>query len=285
MVDLYRLSDGQIYCNPEMQAWLETVIPGSVNPDTSLILDGDLPKRDWFLADRSPRLSEIHGQIHTVVPGRPIGLHPQNVVELAEQGIHLHFYGDFTQGQWLEWIEKTMRLAPIHIHLHRQVDQEGWVKEFSKYDAGWLHFFESKNHGEMTRANWDDLNYPARISTLLAAGLPLLQRDNSDSIVAAQSLVKSLDVGLFFKDMRDLRQQLADQNRLEQIRQNAWRQRMLFAFDEHADQLISFFRMIIAQKASGHPNGSGLAIPYAGAPVKVHPETIRRRIQIFRIPG
>jgi hypothetical protein len=35
-------------------------------------------------------------------------------------------------------------MAPRHI-LHNQVDQEQWVQEFSQYDAGWLHFSESKN--------------------------------------------------------------------------------------------------------------------------------------------
>ena len=32
---------------------------------------------------RSPRLSEQDGEIHTVVPGRPIGLHPHTVAELG----------------------------------------------------------------------------------------------------------------------------------------------------------------------------------------------------------
>ncbi|HEY0878212.1 MAG TPA: hypothetical protein VGE10_07140 [Zeimonas sp.] len=32
----------------------------------------------------------------------------------------------------------------------------------SQYDAGWLHAFRSANEGELRRANWDDLNYPAQ---------------------------------------------------------------------------------------------------------------------------
>ena len=38
------------------------------------LLDGDLPKRDWFDAPRTPLLSDSDGEIHTVVPGRPIVL-------------------------------------------------------------------------------------------------------------------------------------------------------------------------------------------------------------------
>lgn len=247
MVDLYRQSDAQIYTSDEMRDWTETAIPGSVSQGFPYVLDGDLPKKEWFNGERSARISDSDGEIHTVVPGRPIGLHPHNVVELAEQGIHLHFYGDFTHGQWLEWIEKTRRLAPRHIHLHSHVDQPNWIAEFSKYDAGWLHFFESQNQGEIRQANWDDLNYPARISTLMAAGLPLLQRDNSHSIVATQNLVKDLDIGFFFKSMFELRQQLGDQARLEQVRANVWRHRPRFTFDHHAPGLVNFFREVIGR--------------------------------------
>ena len=92
------------------------------------MLDGDLPKADWFSGERTPLLSDADGEIHTVVPGRPIGLHPQTVAELAEHGVHLHFYGDFTHGQWRAWIDRTRGMAPRHLHLHPQVDQGEWVR-------------------------------------------------------------------------------------------------------------------------------------------------------------
>jgi hypothetical protein len=253
LVDLHLRSDGQIFSSPEMRDWYETILPGCASRAPTYVLDGDLPKHDWFISGRSQRLSEMDGEIHTVVPGRPIGLHPHNVEELARQGIHLHFYGDFTHGQWKEWIEKTRRLAPEHIHLHRQVDQEGWVAEFSKYDAGWLHYFKSENQGELRQANWDDLNYPARISTLAAAGLPVLQRDNPGSIVATQTLVQQLDIGLFFTDMGQLRQQLQDKTRMEQLRANMWRCREQFTFDYHVRGLVEFIRQVIEKQPGVQP--------------------------------
>jgi glycosyltransferase involved in cell wall biosynthesis len=250
LADLYTFSDGQIYCSPEMRDWFETVLPGSVSQGLPYVLDGDLPKQEWFKPAPSARLSEADGEIHTVVPGRPIGLHPHNVAELADQGVHLHFYGDFTHSQWLEWIEKTRRLAPRHIHLHSNVDQRQWVAEFSQYDAGWLHYFKSDNHGQLRRANWDDLNYPARISTLVCAGLPVLQYDNSGSIVATQSLVQQHDIGLFFNSMESLRSQMDDQPRMAEIRANVWRARPFFTFDHHAPALIDYFYKVIEQHAS-----------------------------------
>lgn len=248
LVDLYTRADGQIYSSPEMRAWFDTVVPGLSSRAPSFVLDGDLPKRDWFNATPSMRRSQRDGQIHTVVPGRPIGLHPWTVGELAAQGIHLHFYGDFTHGQWKSWIEKARHHAPRHLHLHPHVDQEHWVAEFSQYDAGWLHFFASENRGDLRRANWDDLNYPARMATLAMAGLPLLQRDNRDSIVATQSLAQQLDIGLFFTTMEELRSQLDDTARINQLRERVWLQREQFTFDYHAERLLAFFRQVIAQQ-------------------------------------
>ncbi len=247
LIDLHTRSDAQIYSSPEMRDWYATVVPETAGGLT-LVLDGDLPKREWFDADCSPRLSDADGQIHTVVPGRPIGLHPHTVGELAQQGIHLHFYGDFTHGQWRAWIDKALGIAPEHLHLHPNVDQERWVAEFSQYDAGWLHVFKSDNGGDLRRANWDDLNYPARITTLVAAGLPLLQYDNRGAAVAADALARERDMGLFFTTMEELGAQLRDQARLAQVRANVWRQRQEFTFDDHADRLIAFFRQVIDRR-------------------------------------
>jgi glycosyltransferase involved in cell wall biosynthesis len=131
LVDLYRQSDGQIYVSPEMRDWFAALLPGGIDPQRTLILDGDLPKREWFSEDRSPRLSERDSDIHTVVPGRPIGLHPRIVAQLAAERIHVHFYGDYTQGQWRDWIDQVMRIAPNYLHLHPNADQGDWVREFS----------------------------------------------------------------------------------------------------------------------------------------------------------
>ncbi|SCX91454.1 Glycosyl transferase family 2 [Nitrosospira sp. Nl5] len=244
LVDLHRYSDGQIFSSPEMRDWFDTVVPGLSLSKPTHVLDGDLPKRDWFDQPRTPR-STPDSEIHTVSPGRPIGLHPHNVAELAAYGIHLHFYGEITHGQWLQWIEKTQAMASGYLHLHPNVDQSRWTQEFSQYDAGWLHLFESGNGGEIRRANWDDLNYPARLSTLAVAGLPMLQKANDGAIVATQTLTKQLGVGIFFDKTDELAAQLRDREQLQTVRERVWQQRHLFTFDHHAPELASFFRDVI----------------------------------------
>jgi hypothetical protein len=243
LVDLHTGSDGCIYSSPELRDWFHLEVPESARRP-SMVLDGDLPKREWLDALPSRRLSEDDGQVHTVLAGRPMGLHPPVVSDLARQNIHLHIYGEF-KGSWAPWLEQARRAAPEHLHEHPIVLQDSWVSEFSKYDAGWLHLFESKNGGDLSRADWDDLNYPARLATLLVAGLPLIQQENGDTIFATQALARSRDVGLFFTDAAQLAAQLRDRPRMVRLWENVWRQREEFTFDYHADRLVEFFRQVI----------------------------------------
>jgi glycosyltransferase involved in cell wall biosynthesis len=251
-------ADGFIASSPEMLEWFDTVLPGLSGSKPTMWLDGDLPKRDWFTDPLPDRVPFEDGEVHTVVPGRPIGLHPETVQELGERGVHLHFYGDFTHGQWKAWIERTRGLAPRHLHLHANVDQQDWAREFARYDAGWLHGFESRNGGDLRRADWDDLNLPARMATLAVSGLPMIQRDNCGARVAIQSICQEKNLGVFYRSIPDLAEQLHDRRRIELLRRSVTRQREAFMFDTHADELISFFRCVIAENCSRPSLGNGL---------------------------
>jgi hypothetical protein len=250
IVDLHTRTDGQIYGSPEQRDWFNTIVPGCSDHGRTMVLDGDLPKNDWFEGEPSPRLSNVDGEFHTVVPGRPIGLHPGLLRELAEERIHLHFYGDLQHRDWGPWVEEGQRTAPGYLHLHPHVGPSQWVAELSRYDAGWLHFLKSGNRGNLAAAFWDDLNLPARLATLVAAGLPLLQYDNIGSIVATQALAHKLDIGIFCRDMHQLGRQLRDSKRMAELRNNVWQQRPRFTFDYYADELIDFFRRVIAERGS-----------------------------------
>jgi hypothetical protein len=103
----------------------------------------------------------------------------------------------------------------------------------------------------LRRTIWDDLNYPARIAMLAAAGLPMIQGDNAGLIVATQTLAHAYDMGVFAKDMADLRAHLADREPMEALRANVWTRRMEFTFDYHADRLVAFFRQVITTTLGG----------------------------------
>lgn len=248
LIDLYTRSDGQIFLNQETRDWFARTVPGIDEQRCVLVLDGDLPKREWFTDEQAPSLSEQDGKIHTVIPGGLHGFSPVFIGQLARQNIHLHFYGDFYRNFYHNIVEEALQVAPEHLHMHQQVEQSQWVTEFSQYDAGWLHIHQSDNAGDLHRASWEDLNYPARLSTLAAAGLPSIQYDNSGSIVATQTLAQTLGTGIFFTDAEELATQLQDQARLRRLRQQTWLQREQFTFDYHADKLLAFFQQVINSK-------------------------------------
>jgi glycosyltransferase involved in cell wall biosynthesis len=244
--DLYEYCDGRIFINQETCDWFGQFL---LTHRPTYILDGDLPKSDWFDKERSPLLSERDGEVHTVLAGRPMGFKIEYIRFLAQQKIHLHFYGDLFQSLFNSDLDKIKLMNNPYFHIHPNCDQGEWVQEFSKYDAGWLHLFDSKNFGEILRADWNDLNYPARLATMASAGLPMIQKNNCEHIVATQTLTKKLDMGVFFNDIQELEEIFSDRNRLGVLRQNAWEARAFFQFDTHVDDLISFFRDVIKRNS------------------------------------
>lgn len=84
------------------------------------------------------------------------------------------------------------------------------------------------------------------MATLAVAGVPLLQRENRGAAVATQTLVRDLDLGMFFDSMEELGSQIRDRDRMRQLRENVWRQREVFTFDHHVDRLVAFLREVIA---------------------------------------
>jgi glycosyltransferase involved in cell wall biosynthesis len=241
---LFKRANGIVYINEDIRHFYNRCFPQSKNT-RFMVLDGELPKSDWFKDIRKPLLSEIENGYHTVVPGRPLGLTPQHIADMAKDNIHLHFYGESWHQSYNHFVKHSIELAPNHIHLHPACDQRNWAEEFSQYDAGWLHFFESKNNGDYLRTNWEDLNIPARMATLAVAGLPMLQRDNSGHIVATQTICKELGNGIFFSEMRELVQIISNRAFMQKTRENAWEHRMEFAFDTHVQRLIDFFKEVI----------------------------------------
>jgi len=60
-----------------------------------------------------------------------------------------HIYTD-SYHETEETYNKHMTLvAPNHFHLHPFCTSENWVEEYSRYDAGWLHYFKSANEGDI----------------------------------------------------------------------------------------------------------------------------------------
>ena len=242
LIDLYSYSEGKLYINPEIKRWYEHFIKD--NGGLSMVMDGDLPPKAYFGDVFSPKISAMKGGFHTIVSGRMVGVSPDLMREFAANDIHVHMYTHHENPYHIQ----MRNAAPSHFHINLFCDAEHWTEEYSRYDAGWMHCFQSANSGDLLRATWDDLNMPARMNTLAAAGLPMIQYDNSGHIVAVQELLKKIDAGLFYKDAGSLREQLADFKRMDTLNRNIRQNRYLFCFDEYVPALMDFFTQIIDKK-------------------------------------
>lgn len=239
LIELYKFSDGQMYHCDLMRKWYLQFI--DIKSENSIIVDGELPSKIWFTDERSNKLSNQDGEIHIIFAGRPVGFGKEEIRDIVRQKIHLHFYGDIFHTAYRELITIGKELDEKYIHLHPNCTQENWVREFSKYDAGWMHHFNSENEGELFRLNWLDLNLPARFSTYAMAGIPILLKDNCKHLVASQLLASELDVGLFYNSLSDLSGLFADRQNLTEKQTNMWNSRMTFCFDNYIQLIDDFF--------------------------------------------
>ena len=244
LIYLYRHAAVRIYLNEVVKKWFDLFIP-SEGDDFDLLLDGDLPKREYFKSDFSEKLSAQDGEIHTLVVGRMVGLGESGLHVLAREHVHVHLYTENYHASREKLLNHYREAFPHTFHIHNHVAPPGWTREFSKYDAGWMHGIHSTNKGNLLHATWDDLNLPARISTYMAAGLPVIHSDNSDHTVAMEQRIDELGIGICYHDLSNLVAQLKNHQQMAAVQANVMLHRMEFCFDTHVPELISAFRKAI----------------------------------------
>jgi hypothetical protein len=250
LAELFSTADASLVSTEEEREWLLDALPGRLDPARIGVLDGDLPSAEWLSPTPSaPRLSELDGEPHTVVLGRPLGFDADWVAALTERAVHVHLCGQVDapgpSGTRLAWWDDAVRRAHGRLHLHPAVEPHDWVRELSRYDAGWLHRIRSRNEGDLRRATWDDLNSPARLPVLLMAGLPLLLPDNGGHRVAVDRITAAEGTGLPYGDADDVAEVLHDPARLGLARAATLDVRHGHTFDAHADRLLGVFASVM----------------------------------------
>lgn len=248
LIYLYQHAAGKIFLNELAEQWYSQFLSPSKSP--TMLMDGELPKMDYFKDNFSPKLSDTVGGIHTVVTGRMIGISEEDIKALAQKDIHIHLYTqNYYDGNNREGFVK---LAPNHFHIHQHVFADKWTEELSQYDAGWLHCHKSNNGGDMLMTTWDDLNLPARIATYAAAGLPIILPDNTGNAVASNRVAEKYNIGLVYNRRDELINKLHDEVKTRRHTNNMLKYRMEFSFDYHVPRLVEFFRTVIENKKNCH---------------------------------
>jgi hypothetical protein len=250
LADLHLRADGVVYSSPELRDWFGVTLPGT-RGGRATSSTATCPRRSGSRAS-SRRCCPSRTARST--PSSPAGRWARRPRCSASSPGPACTCTSTPRRSTRRCATGSRRAAASHrttCHLHAQVDQADWVRVFSQYDAGWLHDIRSTNGGDLHAATWDDLNYPARMGTLAAAGVPMLQRDNAGHVVATQALCRERDLGLLWREPADLVDALTDRERMSLLRKSVWSQREHFTFDAHVDELVGFFRARIAERAGG----------------------------------
>jgi hypothetical protein len=113
----------------------------------------------------------------------------------------------------------------------------GWVREFSRYDAGWSYVG--------TPLPWEPLDdraaIPNRIATYVLAGLPVITDGRPGYYRYDQLAQLGANIDLVNADYDDLRTRLDQEIRTSEKRGNALRARAGYSFEATIDPLLDVF--------------------------------------------
>jgi hypothetical protein len=246
--------DAHIFCNREkFVCFTERASRGGYGLDVFraceiiAFMDSDRPKAEFMNDNFAPRLSDADGEIHTVCIGRPFGI---DYLAAARHGI----YDDVTG------IEDGATSLCRYVHVHSSLQTIGanwaevqrtksqWVREFSRYDAGWSYVGDPFPW----KALENSAAIPNRLSTYLLAGLPIItdRRPNFYRHNEPHRLGVAIDLD---GDYGTLRERLESERRSRAGAASARRERGLYSFDATIDSLIGILdRARMEYFARGH---------------------------------
>ena len=252
LAELHERAAAAVYATELERDWFEAALPGHRDPERTLVVDGDLPRAAVMRGCRSARLSAADGVPRLALLGRPVGADPEHLGALAASGVELHAHGVSRTPAATGWLRAVRETAGPRLHVHPAVAPRDWARVLSRYDGGLLHRFRSGNGGDLRLARWEDLNLPARIPTLLAGGVPLVQAASPGSLVQTQELVRRSGAGLLYEDAGELAAALREEARTGAARRRALALRDRFSFDHHAGRLEA----VLAEAATASSSAS-----------------------------
>ena len=256
-----RALDGHIFCNREKHAyWTAAVAQGGCGVEAFAhngvveFLDSDRPKLEFMNDDFSEPPPRHSDEVHTVCIGRPFGI---DYLAAARRGIHVHTYGNNVDDVY-RMISRDLSLSSAcregallrrFLHVHPSLQANGtsweeirrakarWVREFSRYDAGWSYV-----GGPLPWEPLDDrAAIPNRIATYVLAGLPVIT-DRRPGYYRYDELARlGANIDFVGADYDGLRVRLDHEIRTREKRGNALRVRADYSFEATIDPLLDVF--------------------------------------------
>ena len=182
------------------------------------------------------KLSDIDGRIHIVYEGT-LSSFPGDHYDLKEifkdlagHGYHVHIYDSHGNQDYA-------RLANTHdsIHYHGHKDPRELPYEITQYDYGWAGFNITKNRDHL------DVALPNKLFEYLASGLPVLSFPHK----AQKEFLEAKGVGLVFKDLNELDDNIKEQAKVQQLRGNVLRRRFDFTMESNIERVLNLYGSLL----------------------------------------
>jgi glycosyltransferase involved in cell wall biosynthesis len=182
------------------------------------------------------KLSEVDGDIHIVYEGTLSSFPGDHYdlkdifTDLALHGYHVHIYDSHSNQDYA-------RLADEHdsIHYHGHADPRELLFEMTQHDYGWAGFNVARNREHM------DVALPNKLFEYLASQLPVLSFPHK----AQKEFIQANGVGLIFKDLNDLDNQIKDVGILKRLRNKVSKKRLDFTMEANISRVVDLYDALL----------------------------------------
>ncbi len=182
------------------------------------------------------KLSEIDGLIHIVYEGT-LSSHPGDhydlksvFVDLTRHGYHVHIYDSHLN-------EDYRKLGQAHaaIHYHGHMSPKELPYKLTQYDYGWAGFNAERNKEHL------DVALPNKLFEYLASGLPVLSFPHK----AQKEFIETNRVGLVFRDLDQLDEEIGDRQAMDQLRRQVIARRYDFTMEANIGRVLTLYQELL----------------------------------------
>lgn len=182
------------------------------------------------------KLSEIDGLVHIVYEGTLSSLSGDHYdlrgifVDLARHGCRVHIYDSHQNRDYA-------RLAETHsgIHYHGHKDPRELPYELTQYDYGWVGFNAQRNKEHLNVA------LPNKLFEYLASGLPVLSFPHK----AQKELIEANRVGLVFRDLDQLDEQIRNSKAMDEVKRQVMARRYDFTMEANIRSVLALYQELL----------------------------------------
>lgn len=178
------------------------------------------------------KLSKKDGEVHIVYEGTLASIEGDHYDlreifnDIASLGMNIHIYDSHSNKEY-----KKLDDSDELIHYHGHLDPRRLLEEMTQYDFGWAGFNVTKNKAHI------DVALPNKAFEYISCGLPVLSFHHE----AQKKFIEKHEVGLVFKDLKEMKEKLADKELLANLQKMALEKRYQFTVERNIHKITDLY--------------------------------------------